>query len=204
MNTGIYLITNTINNKCYIGQAVDINRRFNEHKLFHNSNILLTNSIKKYKVENFSFDILEITPPTKEALDEAESFWIDYFKSLGYSLKNTLFNFVNGGNRPPNQTGFRFSELSRMKLSQSKKGHLTSIETREKIGLKHKGKTTSYETRIKQSEAKKISKYLEQSIIDNWNIFNISQRQLAKILNIPHGTLHDVLVRNNINIRKAA
>jgi predicted GIY-YIG superfamily endonuclease len=43
MNTGIYLITNTINNKCYIGQAVDINRRFNEHKTFHD--VLVRNNI---------------------------------------------------------------------------------------------------------------------------------------------------------------
>lgn len=27
MNTGIYKITNTTNNKCYIGSAVDFNKR---------------------------------------------------------------------------------------------------------------------------------------------------------------------------------
>ena len=29
---GIYKITNKINNKCYIGQSVNVERRWHEHK----------------------------------------------------------------------------------------------------------------------------------------------------------------------------
>ena len=32
MKTGIYKITNNINGKCYIGRAIDINRRWTVHK----------------------------------------------------------------------------------------------------------------------------------------------------------------------------
>lgn len=30
---GIYLFKNKINNKCYVGQSLDIRRRFNKHML---------------------------------------------------------------------------------------------------------------------------------------------------------------------------
>ena len=53
MLSGIYKITNIINNKFYIGSAVDLKEREYEHfrRLFKNNhcNILLQNSFNKYK-----------------------------------------------------------------------------------------------------------------------------------------------------------
>lgn len=49
---GIYKITNIINNKSYIGQLANIERRFKEHcyKDYH-SRIILDIAIKKYGKE---------------------------------------------------------------------------------------------------------------------------------------------------------
>ena len=57
MTTGIYKITNLINGHIYIGQSINIERRFREHK--NGSELIVDKAIKKYGVENFSFDIIE-------------------------------------------------------------------------------------------------------------------------------------------------
>ena len=61
---GIYKITNTINNKVYIGQSIDIAKRWREHKrraFVQNKeyNKYLYNAFRKYGLENFSFEVIE-------------------------------------------------------------------------------------------------------------------------------------------------
>ena len=62
---GIYKITNQINGKCYIGQSVNIAKRWAEHRCKATSKgsegfeSHFYRSIRKYGLENFSFEILE-------------------------------------------------------------------------------------------------------------------------------------------------
>ena len=92
-NCGIYKITNLKNNKGYIGQSSDIKKRWRNHKFELKNNIhnnpYLQNAFNKYGEEAFEFRIIEKT--SKENLDEAEEYWIDYFDSTnpekGYNLK---------------------------------------------------------------------------------------------------------------------
>lgn len=90
---GIYKITNLINNKCYIGQSVDINRRFSNHKSYKlkNSDYPLYQAFRKYGIENFSFEVIEEC--SIAALDEREIYWIDYFDSYYHG-----YNQTTGGN----------------------------------------------------------------------------------------------------------
>lgn len=90
---GIYLIRNKVNNKVYIGQSKNVERRWKEHKsrldnehfecgsIFHKA-------LKKYGVENFSFEIIEECDA--EVLNEREIYWISVFNSnnpqFGYNL----------------------------------------------------------------------------------------------------------------------
>lgn len=82
---GIYKITNKLNNKVYIGQSNNIQRRFEEHK-YQEKNSAIHNAIKKYGLENFNFEIIEEC--SLEELDEKEIFWIKYYNSFedGYNL----------------------------------------------------------------------------------------------------------------------
>ena len=92
--TGIYKITNKINNKIYIGQSINIARRWQEHRqrAFNINgsqyNIPLYKAIRKYGLNNFSFEILEECIKTK--LDEKEQFYIQKYNSnnpiFGYNL----------------------------------------------------------------------------------------------------------------------
>ena len=64
----VYSVRNTINNKIYIGQSIDVERRWSQHK-YGKGNLILKNAILKYGLENFEFKILEeITTKNKNRL----------------------------------------------------------------------------------------------------------------------------------------
>lgn len=91
--SGIYKITNLINNKIYIGQSINVYQRWEAHKyasLNKNSkeyNIYFHNALRKYGINNFFFEIIELCDKTK--LDERERYWIEYYHSydrkIGYN-----------------------------------------------------------------------------------------------------------------------
>lgn len=85
---GIYKIENLINHKIYVGQSVHIERRWKEH-CFPSTNSLISNAIKKYGKENFSFQILEEC--SEEELDNKEISYIKQFDCItpkGYNIKD--------------------------------------------------------------------------------------------------------------------
>lgn len=91
---GIYLITNQINNKVYVGQSVNIEQRWRAHRSrpFNlNSNDYekpLYRAIRKYGLDNFEFKVIEVC--REEELNEKEEKWIRYFAAVdpekGYNL----------------------------------------------------------------------------------------------------------------------
>ena len=83
---GIYKITNLITNKSYIGQSVDIYRRWKEHCRLSSSS-LIAKKIRQYGKENFSFEILEGCELSQ--LNEKEQYWIQYYDTIvpnGYNI----------------------------------------------------------------------------------------------------------------------
>lgn len=88
--TGIYKITNIETKECYIGQAVDIAARWNEHAkcgLGIDTPVgnKLYKAMQEYGLWNFSWEMLEECP--KEQLNEKERYYIDLYSSyeLGYN-----------------------------------------------------------------------------------------------------------------------
>lgn len=97
---GIYKITNKLNNKCYIGQSIDIERRWEQHK-----NFCKNNQCKKddwhydlfINLQNYNFSIVEECK--EEELNSREQYWIEYFNSYidGYN-KNAGANYTRQHN----------------------------------------------------------------------------------------------------------
>lgn len=96
-NRFIYIYTNKINGHQYIGQTNNLQNRFRGHKSdsfnpnSHSYNYPLHNAIRKYGLENFSFEVLE-SNLTQEQANEREKYWIAEKKShISYGGYNISF-----------------------------------------------------------------------------------------------------------------
>lgn len=92
IRTGIYKITNIENQKCYIGQAVNIADRWKQHiKRGVGAEAPTRNKLypAMYELgpEQFTFEILEECD--KSLLDSREDYWQEFYqaKEFGYSIK---------------------------------------------------------------------------------------------------------------------
>ena len=82
---GIYLVRNQINEKVYVGQSWDIDRRWYEEKKTL-CNAHLKASMIKYGIDKFEFSILEILDsPSQEELTLREAFYILFRKKTSKS-----------------------------------------------------------------------------------------------------------------------
>lgn len=89
---GIYKITNKINNKCYIGQSVDIKIRWLQHIYEgkkNNPQGKLYRAIFNEGIDNFSFEVLEECPLNEKILNEKEKYWIKYYNSFEEGYNST-------------------------------------------------------------------------------------------------------------------
>ena len=78
---GIYKITNP-NNKIYIGQSINIEKRFKRYKsLDCKGQIKLFNSLKKHGWDDHTFEIIEIVDDDLLLIDR-ETYWKNYYKVL--------------------------------------------------------------------------------------------------------------------------
>lgn len=88
---GIYKITNQITKECYIGQGIDIAKRFKDHAkcgldIDRPQGNKLYQSMLEYNLWNFSFELLEECP--KEQLNEKEKFYIELYDSYNYGFNS--------------------------------------------------------------------------------------------------------------------
>lgn len=128
--SGIYKITNLVNNDFYIGSAVNFRKRFNTHKHFLSKgkrcNKYLYNAINKYGIENFLIEIIEVV--NKENILNREQYYID-------SL-NPKYNICKiAGNTLGLKMSDEFKENQRQRMIGSKH----TEETKRKIGDAHRG-----------------------------------------------------------------
>jgi group I intron endonuclease len=141
----IYIVENSINDKLYVGQTVNLYKRQWDHFSGNGtSSTVLSNAIRKYGAKSFEFVLLESCNSVDEA-NNREIYWIENLNTLapsGYNLK------TGGGN------GFPCAE-SRLRMSQSHMGQSRKLseEHKRKIGLPKIGKPRSVETRKKISKA---------------------------------------------------
>ena len=93
---GIYKITNIITDECYIGQSVDIYKRWNDHckcglGIDTPPGNKLYKSIQEYGLENFTFELLTTCNQTE--LNEKERYFIELYQADTFGYNST------GGNK---------------------------------------------------------------------------------------------------------
>ena len=121
---GIYKIENLINGNCYIGQSINIYKRWQSEKeaAFNSQseayNYPLSCAFRKYGIENFSFNILEECQ--REELNEKEIYWIARYDSY-----NNGYNQTPGGD----------TVLHMCKLTPQKALEIIEILSNDKDGI---------------------------------------------------------------------
>jgi hypothetical protein len=126
----IYIATNTINGKCYIGQSIQsISDRRSKHyyesrKVGHYGyGIYFHKALRKYKETDWLWEILYNQVP-EHLLGSTERFAIANYNTLGASG----YNSTPGGEESPSKN----PEVAK-KISKSLTGRKMTKETREKV-----------------------------------------------------------------------
>lgn len=176
MKSGIYTITNIVNNKIIVGQSNNVYKRLNEHKTKlrgnYHENDYLQKSFNKYGEDSFLFELLEECDSL--FLLSQEHYWCNILdthnEKYGYNIlsthpyiqmqkrvrpinKQSKCNIING------LKGRKFSEEAKKRMSISKKeyyknnkhhqiGKKLSEETKRKISKANKGKNYQSEKNI--------------------------------------------------------
>lgn len=140
--SGIYKIINKTNGKYYVGSSNDIKRRWSQHKselklksrMHDNSH--LRNAWNKDGENNFDFVVVEIIEnPTKETLLLSEQKYLNEAKQNQDQCYNLQF-IASGG---------EWSDESKKKLSDYRKGRKLSYLHRKHIGDAIRGRKFSKE-----------------------------------------------------------
>jgi group I intron endonuclease len=153
---GIYKITNIVNNKCIIGQSVNIKTRWRDYKnkLRKNRhyNVYLQRSWNKYGENNFKFEIILECP--KKQISYEEIRLIKEYKSMN---KKYGYNLTEGG-----EGGIPSQEI-RKKMSEAKMGTKLSEETKRRMSFAAIGIPKSKEHCKRISIARKGMRFSEET-----------------------------------------
>lgn len=121
----IYITTNNVNGKKYIGQ-----RKYDKYgkwKDYLGSGIILSRSIEKYGIQNFTKEIIEECE-TRELLNQREIYWINFYNAVE---SNNFYNIAKGGDGGNTIAGYSEAQLKQYKEFKSKLHKQTALKGEE-------------------------------------------------------------------------
>jgi group I intron endonuclease len=192
---GIYKITSP-SGRVYIGQSVNIEKRFNSYKRMHVKNIKQTKlhrSFLKYGVECHSFEI--ILECNNSQLNNHERQYQELFNCLNYGLnckltktldrsgkvsKETLLKMSIASTGNKNWLGKKHTQDAKHKMSLAKKGKIHSEEWNKKKGVKGRVSNRKGIFSEKHPRSVKVSQFdLDGNLIKEWNCLMDIKRELG-------------------------
>ena len=118
----IYKITNTVNNKVYIGQTVQANPKMRWYAHLADARrgkkSYLLDSIRKYSKEFFVWEIIDVAN-TLDELNVKEQQWVQYYRAKGTVVYN---NREAGGNKTHSP-----ESIERMRTAQKLRHATTKV-----------------------------------------------------------------------------
>lgn len=205
---GIYKITNP-NGKVYIGQSINIEKRWNDYKSLYNSKdqIGIHRSFKKYSVDQHQFEVLEECEESQ--LNNRERYYQDMYDVTNINgLNCRLTKTDDKSGKLSEETKLKISK-SHIILRESGLGNPPPILIGNKNGMfnkKHKPESIS---KMKQNRICKYGEdhYNSSIFLDPENgIFYFSIREVAYVLNKTYNYVADRIYGkvkvNNLKIIK--
>jgi group I intron endonuclease len=157
MARGIYKIINVVNNKFYVGSAVDLKRRktrhFSELRNNRHSNGKLQNAWLKYGEQAFVFVVVEELPDDADVL-AAENVWLKAHVGAAYcyniGVDATAPTLGWGGEKSPTW-GYQHTDSAKSKIGAAAKIRVQSEEEKTKRRETMRGKPQPADVRAKIS-----------------------------------------------------
>lgn len=177
----IYSIKNKLNGKEYIGQTrFPVEKRWGEHICAKRKITTIGYALRKYGIENFEFNIIEICDD--EMLNDREIFWIAERKSIapeGYNQTSGGYSFI-----PSEETRKKISEGTKVGLSKmSDESRENQREAGTRWGRKNKGRRHNDDTIARIRGAWTHEKREEMGASKRGKLLNISdENRLARNL----------------------
>lgn len=220
--SGIYKWTNKLTNDIYIGQSINLSKRFikyfNLSYLNERNSLVINRALIKYGYSNFSLEILEYCDIAN--LNEREQYYFDLLdpkyntlkiagSSLGHKLseetKAKISEALKGvyikeksplyGKTASEETKILMS-LNKTGVNNPLFGKTHSEETKEIMRQKALGRKHSEETLLKMSANKGYSVYIhEKCDIEGFKLVGsfVSIRRAAKFLEISSNTIRSFI-----------
>jgi len=161
MAQGIYKIINVVNNKFYVGSAVDFTARKRRHwwalRNQRHANKHLQSAWNKYGEQSFTFVIVEELEVGTDIL-AAETVWLKEHvgKEYCYNLGTEAIAFTRGWSGEKNPMWgktFKHTAEAKAKISNASKARIQSEEEKAKRRESMKGHFVATETKLKISAA---------------------------------------------------
>lgn len=190
--TGIYKITN-IKGKIYIGQSVNIERRFKNYKSLSQTKkqIKLHYSFKKYGIETHNFEIIEEC--IIELLNERERHWQDFYNVLESGLNCCLTN--------ANDIIKIYSDSTKEKIRNGNKGKIIPDNVRKQTSETMKLKGIKPKNKLIGFDNPKSIKIISKNILNN-EVFIDNLSNTAKRFNVDRELITNRLNKKTISFRK--
>lgn len=154
----IYKITNTVNNKSYIGYTKDSEKRWKGHQ-FGAGSLLIYQAIKKYGINCFKFEVI-----ANETVDKEDEYIVKY-----NTIAPSGYNITKGGSLPPNHKGKTYKEIygrrwkeqvekrTKLQLERGGYGPVTHTKaTKKKISAAVSGKNNPMYGKKQSEKTKKL------------------------------------------------
>jgi len=222
MGMGIYKIINVVNNKFYIGSAVNFSRRKARHfsELRHNkhNNRWLQASWNKHGESSFVFAVVEEVQD-KALLLEVENRWLkehvgkDYCYNIGVDATAPMLG-VSGENSPTwgrkrtleelaaqNWSGKKHSLASKEKIRQHLLGKPKSAAVRAKISATLSGQGNFWYGKKRPDHGSKVSKPIKAFKPDGTTVTYESIQALRLDLGIKPPTINRALKSGKVLTR---
>jgi group I intron endonuclease len=178
----VYITTNLINNKQYVGEHSTNDLNSKKTKNYLGSGILILKAIKKYKNKNFKKEILEYCNSKEDAFILQEKYIKQYntLEPNGYNISPLGGLHVSGCH----------SDLTKKKIGESNKGKKRNEESIKRMsdGAKNRKSPSYYNP---------ISKDQQIIIIYLHLMFNRGIKDISRILKISHNSIRGFLKKHN-------